>query len=292
MRAQAAPEREADGGEHDVVERAAERVLDRLEAGEVGVDPGVAAVRADVDVQRRGGRGRVDPRQRGGADVREPLAQLPQRARGRRTTRRAPRAISPGTVVRSSSASPSSLAEPGSGRGLHGPGGARRRADRLGGGVEQHGGDVHARDPVHERVVGLGDQREAPSRHPLDQPDLPQRLGAVQALGEEPPREPLQRCVVARPWQRGVADVVVRVEVGVVGPHRAPLIERHVRQALAVARHEVQAALHVLDELLRRRRTAFEDHHRRHVHVRGGVILQVQEGGVEAGEAVGVCHSA
>ena len=165
-------------------------------------------------------------------------------------------------------------------------------AHGLGRGVEQHSGYVHPGDPIDQRVVGLGDQREAPPRHPLDQPDLPQRLGAVQALGEEPPGEPLERGLVARPRQRGVADVVVGVEVGIVGPHRAPLIERHVRQALAVARHEVQAALHVLDELLRRRRAALEDHHRRHVHVRGGVILQVQEGGIEAGEAVGVCHGA
>ena len=162
---------------------------------------------------------------------------------------------------------------------------------RLGrGGVEQHGGDVHPGDPVHQRVVGLGDQREPPPRHALHQPDLPQRLGAVQALGEEPPGEPLECRVVAGPRQRGVADVVVGVEVGIVGPHRTALVERHIRQALAVARHEVQAALHVLDELLRRRRAAFEDHHRRHVHVRSGVILQVQEGGVEAGETVGVCH--
>ncbi len=172
-------------------------------------------------------------------------------------------------------------------------------ADRMpahpagsGRGVEQHGRDVHAGDPVHQRVVGLGDQREAPARHPLHQPDLPQRLGAVQALGEEPPGEPLERRLVAGPRQRGVADVVVGVEVGVVRPHRPPLLERHVGQPLAVARHEVQAALHVIDELLRCRRAALEDHHRRHVHVRGGVILQVQEGGVEAGQAVGVCHLA
>ena len=51
VRAQPAAECEADGGQHHVVEGAPERVLDRLEAGEVGVDPGVAAVGADVHVQ-------------------------------------------------------------------------------------------------------------------------------------------------------------------------------------------------------------------------------------------------
>ena len=90
--------------------------------------------------------------------------------------------------------------------------------------------------------------------------------------------------------QRGVADVVARVEVRVVGPHRPALPERHVREALAVARHEVQAADDVVDELLRRRRLALEDHHRRDVHVRGRVVLQVQERRVERRQAVGVGH--
>ncbi len=80
--------------------------------------------------------------------------------RGARSSARAPRVISPGTVVRSSSASPSSFADPGSGRAVHGAGG-RGVASGLGGGVEQNGGDVHPGDPVDERVVSLGDQREA-----------------------------------------------------------------------------------------------------------------------------------
>ena len=68
-------------------------------------------------------------------------------------------------------------------------------------------------DPVDERVVGLGDQREALAGHALHEPDLPQRLGAVQALGEQPPGELLERRSSAGSRQRGVADVVARVEV-------------------------------------------------------------------------------
>ncbi len=210
--------------------------------------------------------------------------------RGARSSARAPRPISPGTVVRSNSASPSSFADPGSGRAVQGTGGTPG-GHRLGGGVEQHGGDVHPGDPVDERVVGLRDQREAFPGHALHQPDLPQRLGAVQALGEQPSGELLERGVVGRARQRGVADVVARVEVRVVGPHRPALPERHVGEALAVARHQVQAAEDVIDELLRRRRLALEHHHRRHVHVRGRVVLQVQEGRVQRGQAVGVGHS-
>ena len=209
--------------------------------------------------------------------------------RGARSSARAPRPISAGTVARSSSASPSSLAEPGSGLAVHGVAG-RDVAGRLGCGVEQDGRDVHAGDPVDERVVGLGDQREAPARHALHEPDLPQRLGAVQALGEEPTGELLQRRLIRRPRQRGVADVVARVEVRVVGPHRPALAERDVGQPLAVARHQVQPAEHVIDQLLRRRRLALEDHHRRDVHVRGRVVLEMQERRVQRGQAVGVGH--
>ena len=115
-------------------------------------------------------------------------------------------------------------------------------------------------------------------------------LCAVQALREQPPGEPLQRGVVGRLRQRGVADVVVGVEVRVVGPHRPALAERDVGEPLAVARHEVQARLDVLDELRVRRRRALEDHHRRDVHVRGRVVLEVQERRVQRGQAVRVGH--
>ena len=51
--AQPVAQRAADDGEHDVVDRAAERVLDQLEVVEVAADDREAAVRADLDVQRR-----------------------------------------------------------------------------------------------------------------------------------------------------------------------------------------------------------------------------------------------
>ena len=126
-----------------------------------------------------------------------------------------------------------------------------RAAARLGRGVEQNRRDVHAGDPIHERVVGLGDQREATARHAVHQPDLPQRLGAIQALGEEPPRQALERRLVFGLGQRRVADVVAEIEVGVVRPHRPALAEGHVHKSLAIARHQVQAAEDVIHELLR-----------------------------------------
>ncbi len=123
--------------------------------------------------------------------------------------------------------------------------------------------------------MGLGDEREAPAGHALHEPDLPQWLGAVEALGEEPPGEALERGVVGGAWQRGVADVVVGIEVRVICPHRPALAERHVCEPLTVAWHQVQPAEDVIDEFLQCRRLALEHHHRRHVHVGVGVILEV-----------------
>ena len=104
------------------------------------------------------------------------------------------------------------------------------------------------------------------------------------------PGQALERGVVGGLGQGGVADVVVGIEVRVIGPHRPALAERHVGQALAVARHQVQPAEHVVDEFLVRGRLAVEDHHRGDVHVRVGVILEMQERRVQCCQAVGVGH--
>ena len=287
--AQVAPEREADRRKHDVVERAPERVLDRLELRELRVQERVAPVRADVDVERARRRRRANPRQGARADVPDALDQLG----GDLARRPQQRARAAAHLGRNRRALHQRLAEqlrrPGQrlGRPRH------RWCGRTGGfgrGVEQDGRDVHPGDPVHERVMGLGDQREPATGHALHEPDLPERLGAIQALGEQPPGELLERRLVRGPRQRGVADVVARVEMRIVGPQRPSLVERHVRQPLAIARHQVQPAEHMVGQLLGRRRVALEHHHRGDVHVRGRIVLQVQERGIEGGQAVGVGH--
>ena len=160
---------------------------------------------------------------------------------------------------------------------------------RIGLRVEQHGDDVDARDAVDERVVGLGQHRPAAALEPLDQPRLPQRLGAVEPLREDAPGELAQLGLAARGGQARVAHVVADVEVGVVDPHRAALLERHLGQPLPVARDEVQARLGLPNQLLVGRRVAREHHARGDVHVRA-VALEVQEGGVEPAQAVRVGH--
>jgi hypothetical protein len=116
-------------------------------------------------------------------------------------------------------------------------------------------------------MVGLRDQRETIALEPLSQPDLPERFRAVEALGEDPSRQPAQLLDRARRRQRGVAHVIVDVEARVVDPERPPHLEPRERQLLAIAGDQMQARLDVLGELLARGRRALEDHDRAHVHV-------------------------
>ena len=87
--------------------------------------------------------------------------------------------------------------------------------------VEEDGRDVDARDAVDERVVGLGDEGEPLAGQPLDHPQLPQRLRAVELLGEDARGHVAQLLLGARRRQRGVAHVVFEVEGRIVDPERA-----------------------------------------------------------------------
>ena len=192
------------------------------------------------------------------------------------------------TPVRTAPRSPaaSSWAVPGSGCGCHGrPGvGDRRRVGRE---VEQDRREVDARDAVDQRVVGLGDQREAVVLEALDQPHLPQRLRAVELLGEDPRGQVLQLLPAARRGQRGVADVVLEVEARVVDPHGAAAVERRVGELVPVAGNEVQPPADLLEELVHRRRRPFDDRQAADVHVRDRALL-VQERGVYRGQPIEV----
>jgi hypothetical protein len=144
-------------------------------------------------------------------------------------------------------------------------------------------------------MMSLAEQREArafarrvvASLESLHQPDLPERLRAIELLGEDAARQVLQLLLTAGRRQRRGANVVLEVEVRVVDPDRPSLVQRHRAQLLPEARHEREPGLDVLQKLGVGRRRAFEDRHRGHVHVRCGV-LQMQEGRVQRGEPVSV----
>ena len=128
-----------------------------------------------------------------------------------------------------------------------------------------------------------------PDPKPVHQPHLPQRLRAVQRLGEQPPGQHLQLVLVAGRGQAGVAQVVAQVEVRVVDPHGAALLERHLGEALAKARHEVQARLDVHAQLVPRRGRPVEDRHRRDVQRRARLLAR-EERGVQRGDPVALGH--
>jgi RNA polymerase sigma-70 factor, ECF subfamily len=73
--------------------------------------------------------------------------------------------------------------------------------------------------------------------------------------------------------------------VRVVDPDRAALAQRHRRQALAVAGNQVQARLDAGRKVVVLGRFALEHQHARDVHVGAAAVLEVQERGVEGGQA-------
>ena len=124
--------------------------------------------------------------------------------------------------------------------------------------------------------MNLGEQRPPALPEPLDHPDLPQRLVAIQVLGEDPGRGPAQLVVVARGRERGVPQVVGEVEVRVLHPYRATQPERHEADLLPIAGYERKLARDHVLESLKRGRGTFEDADTADVH-RVRRSLDVQE---------------
>ena len=269
-RLQEVGERPGDDREHDVVDGRAERVLDQLELVEPGAHDLDPAMRAGCDVERRVGR-RVERGPRHLADAGGDLAGLAERL-----ARVRDRAERPAGDLGDRAH--------GAGQPARGKLGARRLglghprlaavARPVGREVEQHAGEVDARDAVDQRVVGLREQGEAAVVQALDEPQLPQRLRAIQALGEHAPGERQQRRFVTGLGQGGVADVVGEVERRVVDPQRPAGLERRDRELLAVAGDEVQARLDVGEELVEPGRLALEDREPADVHVRVRLLLR------------------
>ena len=233
-----------DDRQHHVVDRAAELVLDRLDVAEARAHPGEAPVRADrARCTATGGAG-FEPRPRHRADADERSRAAARRPGAGRAQRRAHAAHDLG---RHRGALEQRLAEQlrAGRRRARAASAARARGGVSGSarGVEQHGRDVDAGDAVHQRVVGLATStaKRSPSRPSTSQIS---HSGLSRSSRCENTRPGECRSCSSLPGrgQRGVADVVAEVEVRVVDPHRPALAERHERELLPVARHQVQAA--------------------------------------------------
>ena len=135
----------------------------------------------------------------------------------------------------------------------------------------------------------LGDDGEALAllvAEPLDEPHLPERLVAVESLGEEAPGEPLQLFLATRGGQGGVPHVVLEIELRLVDPDGPSLPEGHENDPLPVARNLVEARVDEGEQVAVRRRLALELGNRSDVHV-GGAVLELEKEGVEGAQALG-----
>jgi hypothetical protein len=90
-------------------------------------------------------------------------------------------------------------------------------------------------------MVDLRQQRHAPALEPVDHVQLPQRPAAVERPGEDALDGVPQLLVVAGRRHRGVADVEVDVEVGILDPVRIVEPERNRDEPARERRKEVQA---------------------------------------------------
>jgi hypothetical protein len=277
-----APHGAAGDRQGDVVDGAAESVLDQFEVVEGPARPGEAAVGADVAVEG-------DP----GGRLGQVPADLPE---ADDPVRRASHSLA---------RVPGGVPEPAQGASEHAEEAARREAEEAGAGrrplrlpglfgandlvfgldVEEEHADVGRRDSVRHRVVGLVDDPEAVVLEPVGQPQLPERLGSVQRRRQVGPDQLVELRVGPGGGQSDVPDVPGDVEVGVIHPHRRPQMEGRNGEPLAQPREQVQAAADVGDEVLVAGRAALADHDRpdRHVAVR---FLVGQEGRVERRQPV------
>ena len=272
-------------GEHDVVDRAPERVLDALEVGQLLAHPDEPPVRPDLDVERRLGR-RVHPGPHDLAEPLERLARLLQRLAGRlaaATTRAA--------VPNGSDTSPRTPRAAMSRRLGVGCGVQARSGCSTGAGTGVRSNSTVARStpdtPSTSAWCVLVMSAKRPPSRPVHEPHLPQRLGAVERLRVHARGERAQLRLGAGRRQRGVAHVVLEVEAGVVDPQRAAGLDGREGELLAEARHEVQARAHVVGEPLVGGRRALEDHHRADVHVGRRALLR-DEGRIHRGQPVAV----
>ncbi|CAN5218471.1 hypothetical protein BH20ACT24_BH20ACT24_20270 [soil metagenome] len=169
-------ERPGDRCQDDVIDAASEPVLHVLEGLDRGRGYGEPAVRPDAPVERAG---------RGQNSALRELAE-PREDRPRllgHTRRRLKRALD--QIRHPAQRMDERLSErvkeqlPGSRDGASAPG-WRRKELRLGGEVEDRGGEVDGRHSVDHRVVDLRQERRVTVVHPLDEIELPHGLGAVQ----------------------------------------------------------------------------------------------------------------
>jgi hypothetical protein len=114
----------------------------------------------------------------------------------------------------------------------------------------------------------------------FDEPGLPQGPLSVERLGHDPSHETAERRIVTRRGQCRVPQVVAKIEMRVVHPHRPPQLERYRADMLAVSRDQVQFRRDQRCDVVNRRRRVIEYARAGDVHVHDPV-LQMEKFGIE-----------
>ena len=160
--------------------------------------------------------------------------------------------------------------------------------------IEERGQELGARRAIHRRVVHLGDERDAVVLEALDDPDLPQRLAALELHARDVAHDVGQLAQRAGRRHADPFDVAVDVEVRVVDPHRVVQPQRHIDDPLAERSHQMHAigdvSPHGLERVATGHRRGVEDGGQRHMRVHRR-RLDVQEEGIEPRETLHVILS-
>ncbi len=209
-RTQPAAQAARDDGQHDVVDRAAERVLDELEVLEVVAHERQPPVRADRHVQRRRpARGSGRPR-RPRRCPRAPRGRCSSDSAGRVAADSARPASSNGSCASPRIPRAASCSALGSDAAIHGS----PSCGAAGGGTGVASNSTVIRStpemPSTSAWWDLEISAKRPLLEPLHEPRLPQRLRAVEPLRVDPRGQRAQLLLGARLRQRRVAHVVAR----------------------------------------------------------------------------------
>ena len=135
--------------------------------------------------------------------------------------------------------------------------------------------------------MALDQDGEPVALQTFDQIHLPERLLAVQGLGEDPVRQGDEFPLGARRGKGRVTHVEGDVEGVVIDPERPADVHRRVGQPLPIPRNQGKTRLDVGHEVPVGRSLAVEYEHGTDVHV-AGLVLVRQERGIEACQPVHV----
>ena len=105
--------------------------------------------------------------------------------------------------------------------------GWRRRSRRGPALVEKVHQEAGARDAIGNRVVHPQREADAPTFKPLDDPNLPERLGTVEWRAADAANHGAELLRTSRGRKRDAVHVADHVEIGIVNPQWMLQIERN-----------------------------------------------------------------